>query len=39
MLVLAHQSLTISVNKKGFGKMLNITLLPIAGLVLLLGSV
>ena len=30
--ILAHQSLTISVNKKGSGKMLSITLLPIAGL-------
>ena len=36
--ILAHQSLTNSVNKKGSGKMLSITLLPIAGLVLLLGS-
>ena len=29
---LAYQSLTINVNKKGSGKMLSITLLPIAGL-------
>ena len=38
MLVLAHQSLKISVNKKGSGKILSITLVPNVGLVLLLGS-
>ena len=30
--ILAYRGLTISVNKKGCGKMLSITLLPIAGL-------